>query len=98
MISEFTFFGMNVPTWVIGLSLRFFEISLMLLALFFTLFIIRFFSCNNVTSSVIQINQPSEIIIDTDYFGKKRNSKNTSPGPFCLESKKPILIKIWPKN
>ncbi len=39
----------------------------------------------------------TEITIDTDYSGKKRNTGNPSPGPFCFESKQPILIKVWPK-
>ena len=40
----------------------------------------------------------TEITIDTDYSGKKRNTGNPSPGPFRFESKKPILIKVWPKE
>jgi len=40
----------------------------------------------------------TEITIDTDYSGKKRNTGKPSPGPFRFESKKPILIKVWPKE
>ena len=40
----------------------------------------------------------TEITIDTDYSGKKRNTGNPSPGPFRFESKKPILNKVWPRE
>jgi hypothetical protein len=40
----------------------------------------------------------TEIIIDTDYSGKKRNVQNPSPGPFRLETKKQIRMKVWPKE
>jgi len=40
----------------------------------------------------------TEITIDTDYSGKKRNTGNPTPGPFRFESKKPILNKVWPRE
>ena len=40
----------------------------------------------------------SEITIDTDYSGKKRNIQNPSPGPFRLENMKTISYKVWPKE
>ena len=40
----------------------------------------------------------TEITIEADYFGKKRNLENTSAGPFRLENKKTISCKVWPKD
>jgi hypothetical protein len=40
----------------------------------------------------------TEIIIDTDYSGKKRNLKNPSAGPFSLNKSGEIKIKVWPKE
>jgi len=40
----------------------------------------------------------TELFIDKDYLGKKRNSRNPSPGPFRLEKLKKIRIKVWPKE
>ncbi len=34
--------------------------------------------------------------LDTDYFGKKRNTNNPSPGPFELTGEKTIRLKVWP--
>jgi len=36
--------------------------------------------------------------LDTDYFGKKRNTENPAPGPFRFPSKKGIRLKVWPKK
>lgn len=36
--------------------------------------------------------------LDTDYFGKKRNTANPAPGPFELTSEKVIHLKVWPKK
>ena len=40
----------------------------------------------------------TEITIDTDYSGKKRNIRNPSPGPFRFDSKMQIYLKVWPKE
>ncbi|RLD91897.1 MAG: hypothetical protein DRJ13_17110 [Bacteroidetes bacterium] len=40
----------------------------------------------------------TEITIDTDYSGKKRNIQNPSPGPFHFEGKELILYNVWPKE
>jgi hypothetical protein len=40
----------------------------------------------------------TEITIDRDYLGKRRNTTNPSAGPFSLERKKSIQIKVWPKK
>ncbi len=37
----------------------------------------------------------SPLRIDTDYFGKKRNSKNLSPGPFEINVSGKQKIKVW---
>jgi alpha-N-arabinofuranosidase len=39
----------------------------------------------------------TELTIDKDYTGKKRNIRNPSPGPFHLEKEKQVRIKVWPK-
>jgi alpha-N-arabinofuranosidase len=36
--------------------------------------------------------------IDTDYFGKKRTSENSAPGPFAYQSGETIHHKVWPKK
>ena len=36
--------------------------------------------------------------LDTDYFGKKRNPANPSPGPFEFTSGKTIRLKVWPRK
>ncbi|MCD6346562.1 MAG: hypothetical protein J7L96_03990, partial [Bacteroidales bacterium] len=36
--------------------------------------------------------------IDIDYFGKKRNKDNLSPGPFVITNDGKQLIKVWPKS
>lgn len=38
----------------------------------------------------------SPLKIDVDYFGKKRNVKNPSPGPFEIKSSGIQNIKVWP--
>jgi alpha-L-arabinofuranosidase len=38
----------------------------------------------------------SPIKIDMDYFGKKRNVKNPSPGPFELTRSGKQTLKVWP--
>ena len=40
----------------------------------------------------------TEITIDLDYFGKQRNLKNPSPGPFRFESKGLIRLKVWSRQ
>jgi alpha-N-arabinofuranosidase len=40
----------------------------------------------------------SEITVDEDYFFKKRNLRNPSPGPFSLGKEESIRLKIWPKE
>jgi len=37
----------------------------------------------------------SKVKIDTDYFGKKRNSQNPSPGPFEITVSGKQKIKVW---
>ena len=37
----------------------------------------------------------SKIVIDTDYFGKKRNTANPSPGPFEIANDGIHKIKVW---
>jgi alpha-N-arabinofuranosidase len=37
----------------------------------------------------------SKIVIDTDYFGKKRNATNPSPGPFEITNDGKQKIKVW---
>ena len=34
--------------------------------------------------------------IDTDYFGRKRDAKSTTPGPFCCTDGGRIQSKVWP--
>lgn len=36
--------------------------------------------------------------LDTDYFGKKRNTENPTPGSFRFSSEKVIRIKVWPRK
>ncbi len=36
--------------------------------------------------------------LDTDYFGKKRNTENPAPGPFQLSGEKVIRLKVWPRK
>ena len=36
--------------------------------------------------------------LDTDYFGKKRNTANPAPGPFEFASKKVVRLKVWPRE
>ena len=36
--------------------------------------------------------------LGNDYFGKKRNTENPSPGPFKFSGKKRISLKVWPKK
>jgi alpha-L-arabinofuranosidase len=40
----------------------------------------------------------SEVKINTDYFGKKRNVANPSPGPFEIVESGKQTIKVWPKK
>ncbi len=37
----------------------------------------------------------SPVKIDTDYFGKKRDSNNPFPGPFENSSAGSLTIKVW---
>jgi len=36
--------------------------------------------------------------LDTDYFGKERNTDNPTPGPFHFSSENVIRLKVWPKK
>lgn len=36
--------------------------------------------------------------LDTDYFGKKRNTANPAPGPFEFSGENTIHLKLWPKE
>ena len=40
----------------------------------------------------------TEITIDADYFGKQRNLDDPFPGPFRLESKNLIRLKVWSRD
>ena len=40
----------------------------------------------------------TEVKINTDYFGKKRNVTNPSPGPFEIVKSGKQTIKVWPKK
>jgi len=40
----------------------------------------------------------TEIIIDADYLGNRRNASNPSPGPFNMDFQEAIRVKVWPKN
>ena len=35
------------------------------------------------------------LMIDTDYFGKKRNAANPSPGPFEDLADGEVTLKVW---
>jgi hypothetical protein len=37
----------------------------------------------------------SPLKIDSDYFGKKRNEANPSPGPFEAPGAGPLTLKVW---
>jgi alpha-N-arabinofuranosidase len=36
--------------------------------------------------------------LDSDYFGKKRNTQNPAPGPFRFPTERGIRVKVWPKK
>lgn len=40
----------------------------------------------------------TEITIDTDYFGERRNLKNPLPGPFNFYGRENIHVQVWPKE
>lgn len=40
----------------------------------------------------------TEITIDTDYYGKERDTRNPAPGPFRFERKKANHYKVWPNS
>lgn len=40
----------------------------------------------------------TDITIGMDYFGKQRNLKNPFPGPFRMEEKESIRLKVWPRE
>jgi len=40
----------------------------------------------------------TKIVVDQDYFGKKRNLENPLCGPFNLSKWGSIRLKVWPKN
>jgi alpha-N-arabinofuranosidase len=35
------------------------------------------------------------VILDTDYFGKKRNKDNPTPGPFENPGKGKLKLQVW---
>ncbi len=37
----------------------------------------------------------SPLTVDTDYFGKKRNAQNPTPGPFENPDKGARVLKVW---
>jgi len=37
----------------------------------------------------------SPLKVDTDYFGKKRNKKNPTPGPFANPGEGEVVLKLW---
>ena len=39
----------------------------------------------------------SDITVDEDYFGRKRNLKNPAPGPFENPGKNLVSLKVWEK-
>lgn len=39
----------------------------------------------------------AELKIDEDYFGKKRNTNNPSPGSFEIEKNGKQTMKVWSK-
>lgn len=51
-----------------------------------------------ISKAKYELPNGEPIIIDTDYFGKKRSKSNPTPGPFEGLSAEKKLIKIWPKN
>ena len=40
----------------------------------------------------------TKIVVDKDYFGKKRNLENPLCGPFNLNKWGSIRLKVWPRN
>ena len=38
----------------------------------------------------------SPYCVDTDYFGKSRNTSNPFPGPFKKPETQEICVKVWP--
>ena len=36
--------------------------------------------------------------LDTDYFGKSRESENPNPGPFAGLKRGRQLVKVWPRS
>ena len=38
------------------------------------------------------------LAIDTDFFGKKRNPENPSPGPFAQSDGGEVELRVWPKS
>jgi len=38
----------------------------------------------------------SPVLIDKDYFGQARNATGVSPGPFVLNRKETLQLKVWP--
>jgi alpha-N-arabinofuranosidase len=40
----------------------------------------------------------SRLTIDTDYFGKKRDPKRPTPGPFEKPGSGPVEIRVWPND
>lgn len=40
----------------------------------------------------------TEITIDTDYFGERRDLKNPFPGPFSSRGQENIRVQVWPKQ
>ncbi|MHC4212064.1 MAG: right-handed parallel beta-helix repeat-containing protein [Planctomycetota bacterium] len=69
-------------------------------------------SCNSLNNKLVTTNllgkavipdqafenpDGSPLKIDSDYFGKKRNDKNTTAGPFENPGKGRLTLKVWPR-
>jgi alpha-N-arabinofuranosidase len=56
----------------------------------------------NLLGKVFGIGLPFEnpdgspVIADKDYFGQRRNATNIFPGPFVLNQKETLQLKVWP--
>lgn len=51
-----------------------------------------------VSDALFENPDESPIVIDYDYFGKQRNMKNPTIGPFEGLTPGTIEIKVWPKE
>ena len=53
---------------------------------------------SSVTSSLFENSEGLPYIIDTDYFGGKRNENNLSAGPLSDVSTGKVSVKVWPRG